>query len=118
MAEQPAPRPRVSVVMIFLDERRFLAEAVASVRHQHFEDWELLLVDDGSTDGSTELARAFAAESPARIRYLEHQGHANRGMSAARNLGVARVRFVVVAFKACRRRVHEIRSTETEVLSP
>ena len=81
-------RPLVSVVTIFLDAARFLDEAVASVLAQTYERWELLLVDDGSTDGSTEMARMWSARYPDRIRYLEHAGHANRGMSASRNLGI------------------------------
>ncbi len=85
-------RPRVSVITIFLDEERFLGEAIASVFAQRYDAWELLLVDDGSTDGGTELARACAAAHPERVRYLEHPGHANRGMSASRNLGIAAAR--------------------------
>ena len=45
--------PRVTVICIFLDEERFLGEAVESVLAQDFADWELLLVDDGSSDGSS-----------------------------------------------------------------
>ena len=78
----------VSVITIFLDEERFLAEAVESVIAQTYENWELLLVDDGSTDGSTEMARGFVERFPERIRYLEHEGHENRGASASRNLGI------------------------------
>ena len=90
--------PRVSVIVIFLDEERYLEEAVASVRGQTLADWELLLVDDGSTDGSPGIARRLAAADPARIRCLEHPGHANRGMSASRNLGLAAARGEFVAF--------------------
>ena len=50
-------RTRVSVVLIFLDEAPFLQEAIESVISQSFEMWELLLVDDGSTDGSTDIAK-------------------------------------------------------------
>ena len=74
--------PRVSVITIFLDEERFLAEAIASVRAQTFGDWELLLVDDGSRDQSAAIARASVAADPKRIRYLQHPGGVNRGMSA------------------------------------
>jgi glycosyltransferase involved in cell wall biosynthesis len=79
--------PLVSVVVIFFNEEDFLGDAVESVRAQRYPRWELLLCDDGSTDGSTALARALAAGDP-RIRYLDHPGHANRGMSATRNLGL------------------------------
>ncbi|HEX6104526.1 MAG TPA: glycosyltransferase, partial [Gemmatimonadales bacterium] len=68
--------PCVSVVLIFLDGEPFLDEAIRSVRGQTRTDWELLLVDDGSRDGSGETARRHAAEEPERIRYLEHPGHA------------------------------------------
>ena len=88
-----ATRPLVSVVMNFLDEERFLGEAVESVRaRQTWTDWELLLVDDGSTDGSTALARSFAEAEPTRVRYIDHPGHQNRGPGASRNLGVAHAR--------------------------
>ena len=90
--------PRVSAITIFLNEERFLEEAVESVLAQSYGDWELLLVDDGSTDRSTEIARGFAARHPDRIRYLEHDGHANRGMSASRNLGIAHARGEFIAW--------------------
>jgi glycosyltransferase involved in cell wall biosynthesis len=90
--------PKVSVIVIFRDAERFLPEAVESIFLQSFTDWELLLVDDGSTDRSTALARALAVEHPGRVSYLEHPCHANLGMSASRNLGVARARAPYVAF--------------------
>ncbi len=80
---------RVSVVIIFLDAERFLAEAIESVMTQTHPDWELLLVDDGSTDGSSGIAERAVAARPERVRYLEHPGHRNRGTSASRNLGAA-----------------------------
>jgi glycosyltransferase involved in cell wall biosynthesis len=80
--------PLVSVVIIFLNAARFMREAIESVRGQTYENWELLLVDDGSTDASTAIAKSYEACYPARIRYLEHSGHDNRGMSASRNLGI------------------------------
>ena len=90
--------PFVSVVTIFLNAERFLAEAVQSVLGQSYPHFELLLVDDGSTDGSTRIARGFAEAYPARVRYLEHDGHRNRGMSASRNLGIREARGSYVAF--------------------
>jgi len=92
-----APAGRVSVVIIFLNAERFLQEAVESVLVQTYGDWELILVDDGSTDGSVEIARGYALSEPLRIRYLEHEGHKNLGMSASRNLGINRARGAFVA---------------------
>jgi glycosyltransferase involved in cell wall biosynthesis len=81
--------PAVSVVLIFLDAEPYLDEAIRSVRAQTLPDWQLLLVDDGSRDGSGDTARRHAAEDPDRIRCLAHPGDANLGMSASRNLGIA-----------------------------
>jgi glycosyltransferase involved in cell wall biosynthesis len=83
-----APMPLVSAVMIFFNSERFITEAVESLFAQTFNDWELVLVDDGSTDASTAIAKSFAQRRPDRIRYLDHPGHANRGMSASRNAGI------------------------------
>jgi glycosyltransferase involved in cell wall biosynthesis len=85
-------------VTIFLDAARFLEEAIASVLAQTFEDWELILVDDGSRDGSTQIARGYADRWPCRIRYFDHPDHANLGMSASRNAGIAASRGELLAF--------------------
>lgn len=90
--------PLVSIIMIFLDGEPFIGEAIRSVFAQTHPHWELLLVNDGSSDGSTGTARGYAERHPDRVRYLEHPEHANRGMSASRNLGLANARGEYVAF--------------------
>lgn len=79
---------KVSATIIFLDAERYLEEAIKSVLAQTYPHWELCLVDDGSSDGSTAMARSYVERHPDRIRYLDHEGHCNRGMSASRNLGI------------------------------
>ena len=91
-------RTLVSVVIIFLNAERFIQEAIESVFSQTHPVWELLLVDDGSSDRSTAIACRWAEKYPERVRYLEHSGHANRGMSASRNLGIHHVRGEYIAF--------------------
>lgn len=93
-----ASSPTVSVVLIFYNDERFLAEAVDSVLGQTYQDFELILADDGSTDGSTTIARSYTETHPERVRYVEHPGHANRGISATRNLGIAASGGEYVAF--------------------
>ena len=90
--------PRVTVITPFLDARDFLAEAVESLRGQSLRDWELVLVDDGSTDGSSAIARGYAERYPRQIRYLEHPGHRNLGKSTSRNLGISRARGEFLVF--------------------
>lgn len=80
--------PLVSVVIIFFNAEKFFEEAIESVLAQTYTNWELLLADDGSTDRSTEIALHYTQRYPAKIRYCEHEGHQNRGMSATRNLGI------------------------------
>lgn len=96
--EAVSDAPVVSVVLIFYEDERFLPEAIESVLAQSYTDWELILADDGSQDGSTAIARRYADAHPSRIRYTEHPGHANRGASATRNLGIrhARGRYVAL----------------------
>lgn len=75
--------PRVSVVIPSYNCAAYLPEAVQSVLGQTFRDFEILVVDDGSTDETPELAAAFGRA----VRYIRQ---ANRGLSAARNTGIDR----------------------------
>ncbi|MGQ3685781.1 MAG: glycosyltransferase [Candidatus Loosdrechtia sp.] len=85
-------KPLVSVITIFLNGEKFLREAIESVLAQTYDNWELLLVDDGSTDSSTAIARQYAERYPAKIRYYEHDNHQNLGKSISRNLGFRNAR--------------------------
>jgi glycosyltransferase involved in cell wall biosynthesis len=88
----------VSVIMIFLNGEKFIQAAIESVFTQIYQNWELLLVDDGSSDGSTQIALEYAAKYPEKVRYLEHEKHENRGMSASRNLGIFYAQGEYIAF--------------------
>lgn len=92
--------PLVSCITPFLNAERFLEEAIQSVLAQDYADWELLLIDDGAKDGSAKIAEEYARRHPTQIRYLCHPSRANRGVSAARNLGIAHIdpRAAYVAF--------------------
>lgn len=90
--------PLVSVVVSFLDGERFLNEAVGSVLAQTYTNWEILAVDDGSSDSSTAMVQEWAVMLPSRVRYFDHPGHANLGLSVSRNLGVAKARGKYLAF--------------------
>ncbi len=77
--------PRVSVVMAAYNAAPTLCDAIASVRRQTMPDWELLIIDDGSTDATLEIAEAVATRD-ARIKVLTQP---NAGPSRARNRGIA-----------------------------
>jgi glycosyltransferase involved in cell wall biosynthesis len=80
--------PLVSVIVPFLNAERFIRETIESVLSQTYKGWELLLVDDGSTDDSTEIALQYEKENRGKVRYLEHDKHLNLGLPASRNLGL------------------------------
>jgi glycosyltransferase involved in cell wall biosynthesis len=90
--------PLVSVIIIFLNEERFIEEAITSVLVQTYDHWELLLVDDGATDDSPGIALKYVEQYPEKVRYLEHEGHQNQGMSATRNLGIHHAKGELITF--------------------
>jgi glycosyltransferase involved in cell wall biosynthesis len=91
-------QPLVSIVLCFYNEERFLEEAIASVLAQDYPHWQLILVDDGSSDRSTELAKEYSRRHYQKIQYVCHPGHCNEGLSASRNLGITKAIGEFVAF--------------------
>jgi glycosyltransferase involved in cell wall biosynthesis len=91
-------QPLVSVVIIFLNAERYLLQAIDSVRTQDYTNWELILVDDGSSDGSRAIAEAAKAGAAGKIRYVQHEGGNNMGMGNSRNLGMSYATGLYVTF--------------------
>lgn len=83
--------PRVSVIIPTYNRADLLAEAIDSVLGQSFQDFELLAVDDGSTDNTAELVASYGPP----VRYIYQE---NRGQGAARNAGLQTARGEYVAF--------------------
>ncbi len=93
-----ASRPAVTAIIVVRDGEPYLAEAIDSILSQTLVDWELLVVDDGSIDGTPDIVRSYAERTGSRIRLLAHPGRANLGIAASRNLGIASARGRYVAF--------------------
>ena len=85
--------PPLSVAMSVYNGERFLAEAIESILAQDFPDFEFLILDDGSTDGTADMVRAFAARDW-RIRPIIRE---NRGLVASLNQLLAEARAPIVA---------------------
>lgn len=86
VAAQPSDAPFFSVVLPAYGSEPYLAAALGDLQDQLFTDWEAIVVNDCSPDGSLAIAQQFAA-ADARIRVVSHE--VNRGLSAARNTGLA-----------------------------
>lgn len=84
----------ISVIIPVYNVKPFLNEAVESVISQSFTDWEMILVDDGSTDGCPEICDNYALKD-SRIKVIHQK---NRGLSAARNAGLDLCRGDYIAF--------------------
>jgi glycosyltransferase involved in cell wall biosynthesis len=86
-----AVSPLVSVVIPTYNRRSYIGASVESVLGQNFDDFEVIVVDDGSTDGTEEVLRPYAG----RIRYVRQE---NRGAAVARNRGIRESRAEYIAF--------------------
>ncbi len=87
----PRRQPRVSVVVASYNGARTLRPCLASLTALNYPDYEVILVDDGSTDNTGAVAADFST-----VRYLRHEQ--NLGLSVARNTGIAAARGEIVAF--------------------
>ena len=84
----------ISVVVPIYNSEKFLGRTIACIQAQTDPNFEMILVNDGSTDGSLQLCEALAAEDP-RIRVISQE---NQGLSAARNAGVREARGEYISF--------------------
>lgn len=89
----PGASPVVSIIIPTYNARPYIASAIESVRRQTFTDWELIILDDGSRDGTADVVEPFLADE--RITYF---WKSHSGVSAARNDGVRRARGDYIAF--------------------
>jgi glycosyltransferase involved in cell wall biosynthesis len=87
--------PKISIVTISYNRAGFLPEALESAIAQTFTDWELLIVDDGSTDNTREVAEGFIAKDE-RIRYYKNETNLKISRSRNRGLELARGKYVAM----------------------
>ncbi len=95
-AEVSDARPEVTIVVPAYNAARFLTSTLESIKAQQFDNFECIIVDDGSTDKETgKIALSFARSDP-RFRVIRHL--ANSGLSAARNSGIRSARAEKICF--------------------
>lgn len=84
--------PLVSCLMILHNEEKFVAEAIESQLSQSYSNWELLIVDDGSTDNTPQIIENFHKRFPDKIHCFYHPDKKNCGMSASRKLAFSKAK--------------------------
>jgi glycosyltransferase involved in cell wall biosynthesis len=89
--------PEISIITPVYNAETFLEEAINSVLKQSYENFELLLCEDGSKDRSLDICRSFA-DRDSRVFVYRNPGGKNRGVSASRNLGIDNARGRFIAF--------------------
>lgn len=89
-----ADAPLVSIITPSFNRAHLLSETIASVVSQDFTDWEMVIIDDGSTDNTAELVEEYSRNDP-RIRWIRQE---NGGICRARNHGIEEARGRYLAF--------------------
>lgn len=97
MRKNNTGQPVVSIIMASYNYACFIEKAIQSILDQSEDAWELLVVDDGSTDDSVEIVRRFAG-ADSRIRLLRHEDRKNHGLPETLRLGISRARGEYLAF--------------------
>lgn len=95
MREKGITRPLFSIIMPTYNSTEFVQKAVQSVVEQTFEDWELFIVDDCSTDGTLDIVRRIASDNS---KIVVEQSKTNMGPAMARNRGIELSRGRYIAF--------------------
>lgn len=90
--------PLVTIIVPFFNQELFLQECIESVIQQSFQDWELLLINDGSTDNSPLIAQEFVNQFPDKIFLFYQPNNKNLGASSARNIGVKNAKGKYITF--------------------
>lgn len=79
--------PRVSIIMATYNRAHLLKDSLKSILDQSFEDWECLIIDDGSTDNTPRLIRSYL-NADSRFKYIQRSFSHKKGLSGCRNQGL------------------------------
>ncbi|MBE6427518.1 MAG: glycosyltransferase [Planctomycetaceae bacterium] len=91
---------KVSIITASFNYEQFIGQTIESVQAQTFTDWEMIIVDDGSSDRSAEIIQEYAARD-SRIRFFTHPDGKNHGLAATVQLGLQKAEAPWVAFLEC-----------------
>ena len=89
--------PLISIIIPVFNGENYLRQCIDSVISQTYKEWELILIDDGSTDQSPDICNAYATEDK-RIKVIHQR---NSGQATARNNGLALAKGEYISFIDC-----------------
>ncbi|MEO8209364.1 MAG: glycosyltransferase family A protein [bacterium] len=89
---------KVSVITTVYNGSETMIESIESILNQDYKNWELILFDDGSEDGTQEIAKKFAKDFPSKVFYFEHAGNKNFGIAYTRNRAIEKSTGDIIAF--------------------
>ncbi len=90
--------PLVSVIIPSYNYSRFITEAIDSVVNQTYQNWELIIVDDGSRDNSVEIIKNYLSKFPDKIFLFTHSNNENKNLKATLELAFTKIKGDIVAF--------------------
>ena len=79
--------PAVSIIIASYNYENYIKETIQSVLNQTFEDWEMIIVDDGSKDNSIEVIKEYCSQDN-RIKFFQHENGENKGLIETLKLGI------------------------------
>lgn len=88
---------KISIITASYNYAQYIEEAINSVLNQSYPDWELIIVDDGSSDNSVEIIKSYC-EKDNRIKFFTHQNHENKGLKETLLLGISHATGDWIAF--------------------
>ncbi|MBM2814624.1 MAG: glycosyltransferase [Ignavibacteria bacterium] len=91
-------QPKVTIIMTSYNYARYIGEAIKSILNQTYDNWELIIVDDGSTDESLMVIEEYKNNKPEKISLLIHPENKNCGIKETLELGLSQVRGDYIAF--------------------
>ena len=89
--------PKVSIITASYNYESFIKETVESVINQTFQDWEMIVVDDGSKDNSVEVIESYC-QKDARIKLFQHDNGENKGLAETIKLGIQKAQSEWIVF--------------------
>ncbi len=89
---------KISFITASFNYAKYISETIESVINQTYENWELIIVDDGSKDNSIEIINSYVEKYPDKIKLLTHPNNENRGLKETIKLGVNNAEGDFIAF--------------------